>query len=225
MPDPRVTDFAAKMAVTRGSRDGMAIAYDAGHNQVVLFGGGPGDPSSFADTWVWDGTNWTQKFPATSPPARSGHRMAYDTARGQIVLFAGRGGSDGNTFFNDTWVWDGTNWTQKFPAASPPTPRFQYGFAYDAVRQQVVLFGGQGPNNTPIYNDTWVWDGTTWTQQLPATSPPGRTLPAMAYDEPRAQIVLFGGFTGSFSNDTWVWGTSFAAQVQPPINADETRSP
>jgi len=42
----------------------------------------------------------------------------------------------------------------------------------------------------------------------------------MAYDEARTQIALFGGFTGSFSNDTWVWGTTFAAQVQPPINAD-----
>jgi RHS repeat-associated protein len=201
------------------------MAYDAAHQQVVLFGGGPGDPSSFADTWVWDGTNWTQKFPATSPPARSGQRMAYDTARGQIVLFAGRGGSDGNTFFSDTWVWDGTNWTQKFPATSPPTPRFQYGLAYDAAGQQVVLFGGQGPNNTPIYGDTWVWDGTTWIQQLPATIPPGRTLPAMAYDAAHAQVVLFGGFTGpgglsgSFANDTWVWGAPASSSCPPPISS------
>jgi RHS repeat-associated protein len=201
------------------------MAYDAAHQQVVLFGGGPGDPSSFADTWVWDGTNWTQKFPTTSPPARSGHRMAYDTARGQIVLFAGRGGSDGNTFFSDTWVWDGTNWTQKFPATSPPTPRFQYGLAYDAAQQQVVLFGGQGPNNTPIYNDTWVWDGTAWIQQLPATIPPGRTLPAMAYDAAHAQVVLFGGFTGpgglsgSFANDTWVWGAPASTSCPAPISS------
>ena len=51
------------------------------------------------------------------------------------------------------------------------------------------------------------WDGTAWTQQLPTTSPPGTTLPAMSYDEARSQLVLFGGFTGSsVVNNTWVWG-------------------
>ncbi|MBI1749863.1 MAG: hypothetical protein HYR59_04295 [Acidobacteria bacterium] len=28
----------------------------------------------------------------------------------------------------------------------------------------------------------------------------------MAFDEACAEIVLFGGFTGSFADDTWVWG-------------------
>ncbi len=181
------------------------IAYDSTRQQIVLFGGGPGSPTAFADTWVWDGTNWTQKFPGTSPPARSGHRMAYDTVRGEVVLFGGTVDAI-TTFFNDTWVWDGTNWTQKFPATSPTTPRFHFGLAYDAAQQGVVLFGGQGPNNTPLYSDTWAWDGTTWTQQLPATRPAGRSLPGMAYDEARSQIVLFGGFAGSFTNETWLWG-------------------
>jgi len=181
------------------------MAYDATRQQIVLFGGGPGSPTAFADTWVWDGTNWTQKFPSTSPPPRSGHRMAFDTVRGEVVLFGGTVNAI-TTFFNDTWVWDGTNWTQKFPATSPTTPRFHFGLAYDAAQQGVVLFGGQGPNNTPLYSDTWAWDGTTWTQQLPTTRPAGRSLPGMAYDEARSQIVLFGGFAGSFTNETWLWG-------------------
>jgi hypothetical protein len=43
----------------------------------------------------------------------------------------------------------------------------------------------------------------------------------MAYDAARGQVVLFGGSSGSSGMyDTWVWGSSFAAQVQPPINAD-----
>jgi hypothetical protein len=41
------------------------------------------------DTWVWDGTNWVQKFPGHCPSARYHHAMAYDAARGQVVLFGG----------------------------------------------------------------------------------------------------------------------------------------
>src|SRR5205807_1445284 len=140
--------------------------------------------------------------------------LAYDTIRGQTVLFGGT--PDGITFFSDTWTWDGTTWTQRFPATSPTTPRGYYRVAYDAARQQVVLFGGQGPNNNPLYDDTWVWDGVNWTQKFPATKPSGRTLPAMAYDEARSQIALFGGFTGSFTNDTWVWGPPASSTCSIP---------
>ena len=62
------------------------MAYDAAHGQIVLFGG-RNDGGNFSDTWVWDGTNWTQKSPATIPRERYGAAMAYDAAHGQIVLF------------------------------------------------------------------------------------------------------------------------------------------
>jgi hypothetical protein len=32
--------------------------------------------------------------------------------------------------------------------------------AYDAARQEVVLFGGYRPG---VVGDTWTWDGSTWT--------------------------------------------------------------
>jgi hypothetical protein len=50
--------------------------------------------------------------------------MAYDAARGQVVLF---GGYDGSGYLNDTWVWDGTNWVQKFPATVPRLARARHG--------------------------------------------------------------------------------------------------
>ena len=46
------------------------MAYDSAHGQVVLFGGQDANLNALNDTWVWDGTNWTQKFPQTIPPAR-----------------------------------------------------------------------------------------------------------------------------------------------------------
>ena len=100
-------------------RFGHAMAYDATHQQVVLFGG-LDFTGILSDTWVWDGTNWTQKFPLNSPPARDFAAMTYDAARQQVVLF---GGHSISSMLSDTWVWDGSNWTQQFPAASP-TGRF-----------------------------------------------------------------------------------------------------
>src|ERR1035441_4529685 len=77
------------------ARDLHSMVYDAAHGQVVLFGGvfpGNSDPrvSNFlGDTWIWDGTNWNQKSPQTSPPARGYCLMAYDAAHQQVVLFGG----------------------------------------------------------------------------------------------------------------------------------------
>jgi hypothetical protein len=178
-----------------------AMAYDAARGQVVLFGGyGNGGPPQLNETWVWDGTNWTQKSPASSPPPRYGHAMAYDAARGQVVLFGG-------VCYNDTWVWDGTNWTQQSPGSSPP-PRNRYAMAYDAARGQVVLFGGNHDCEGTVRGDTWVWDGTSWTQKSPLNSPTPRYGHGGAYDAARGQIVLFGGYDSGIRNDTWVFTAS-----------------
>src|SRR5206468_4769737 len=60
-----------------------AVTFDASHAEVLLFGGRLGFfPSDFDDTWVWDGVNWTERFPATSPPPMGGHALAYSAIRG-----------------------------------------------------------------------------------------------------------------------------------------------
>src|ERR1035438_8065688 len=59
-------------------------------------------------------TNWTRQIPQNFPPERSGHAMAYDSVNGQVVLFGGSNGGSADVL-NDTWVWDGANWTQKSP--------------------------------------------------------------------------------------------------------------
>jgi hypothetical protein len=197
------------------SIDAPAIAYDAAHGQVVLFGGMGLGTGYLNDTWVWDGSNWTQKKPAVSPPARYLHSMAYDAAHGQVVLYGGwdsSGREDGP--LNDTWVWDGSNWTKKSPALSPGGKN-SFAMAYDAVHGQVVLFGGW--NGLYEENDTWVWDGSSWTEKSPALNPPDRYNHSLAYDAAHGQVVLFGGRQGSkdLLNDTWVWDGSTWTQKSP----------
>ena len=76
--------------------------------------------------------------------------------------------------------------------------------AYDSARGVVVLFGGSG-NCGGACDDTWEWDGTTWTQRTPSTSPPFRWGHSMAYDSMRGVTILFGGRNFTDLGDTWEW--------------------
>jgi len=77
-------------------------------------------------------------------------------------------------------------------------------FAYVLL---VVANGGYGAVGAYASNDTWTWDGTTWTKQQPATSPPPRAGAKMAFDPVRRVVVLFGGndADGDPLRDTWTW--------------------
>ncbi|MGB7266476.1 MAG: kelch repeat-containing protein, partial [Terracidiphilus sp.] len=193
-------------AASPPARLGASMAYDAATGQVVLFSGwGTGGSTLLSDTWVWNGINWTEESPATSPAARGYASMVYDAALGQVVLFGGVGNTapGSNGFFNDTWVWNGTNWTQESPATSP-SGRDYAAMAYYAPGNLVVLFAGD--NSTGVLDDTWTWDGTNWTLRTPATSPPARLAASMVYDAVEGQVVLFGGDGdgGVRLADTWV---------------------
>jgi pimeloyl-ACP methyl ester carboxylesterase len=188
------------------------MAYDSARGQIVLFGGwSDGEDVDLGyknDTWLWDGHDWTQVFPAHVPPPLAAHAMTYDSARSQVVLFGGV--VRGSEYLDETWVWDGRDWTPKNPEHSP-APREHPALAYNSARGYVVLFGGW----VPFHDDTWVWDGNDWTQKSPVMSPAPRYRSAMAYDSARSEIVLFGGESGIYDylNDTWVWGIN--NQPQP----------
>src|SRR2546421_3827106 len=70
---------------TPPGRSFAAMAFDSARGKTVLFGGQgyPGGTfAQFGDTWEWDGTDWTQASPATSPVQRDNAAMAFDSARG-----------------------------------------------------------------------------------------------------------------------------------------------
>jgi hypothetical protein len=78
--------------------------------------------------------------------------------------------------------------------------------AYDSQRHVTVLFGGY--NGSAGLQDTWEWDGTTWTMGT-QVAPPPRVDAAMSYDSQREVMVLFGG-TGS-TGGTW--------ELEPPCTS------
>src|SRR6266850_1699964 len=69
------------------------LAYDEVRQEVIGFGSS--SISSPHETFRWDGTNWTQLAPITTPPTRSYFQMAYDRARQEILLFGGIAVSSG----------------------------------------------------------------------------------------------------------------------------------
>jgi hypothetical protein len=172
-----------------------AMAYDSKRERTLLFGGvteSQGKFVNFADTWSWDGNEWTEQEDA-GPPGRNGHRLVYDTIRDRAVLF---GGVTDAKLVNDTWENDGSLWTQM--ADTGPDPRVAYGMVYNDAN--TLLFGGS--NFADKFGDTWTWDGKHWTQRQDI-GPSKRSSHGMAYDPSRKRTVLFGGNSDQDLGDTW----------------------
>lgn len=201
---------------------GIASAYDAASEEVVLFGGAQSDGGEVNQTWAFDGLHWNERGTTNPPPPRSHAGLTYDVARQRLVMFGGVGGG---TALADLWELDGTVWSKRVVAGAP-TARASPALSYDAARQQVVLFSGDGvtsdtqvragagwqsvrmqpPAGVAAYDagrgrtvlfaedqTTWELVEDVWERQLPTVSPTERYQPAMTYDRNRGVIVLFGG--------------------------------
>lgn len=180
------------------------VLFDGYNNGIIYY-----------DVWQWDGTNWTHETPGATPRAREAAAGA--AVGGALVIFGGE--DDDFEPLGDTWSFDGSSWTQLSPAHSPSPRRGAVAAAYDG---KMVLFGGDviSPSTQDwlSVDETWVWDGTDWTQMTPSQAPPARSFAAMA--TAGEQVVLFGG--GSFGGDfqdpagTWVWdGSNWTEQTGP----------
>ncbi len=72
----------------------------------------------------------------------------------------------------------------------PPVNRSGYACAYDSIRQRLVLFGGY--LSSQDQNDTWEWDGVTWTEIFPEHRPKKQESHGMIYFDKAGKILLFG---------------------------------
>ncbi len=85
---------------------------------------------------------------------------------------------------------------------------------YDVVGRRMLLFAGGGSFGSS--DDTWAWNGQTWSLVIPANSPSSRNYTVVATDELRRRLVLFGGLAGASTaaNDTWEWdGTTWLSRT------------
>lgn len=213
----------ASPATQPPSHRGSSLVFDKKRQQTVLVADG--------ETWLWDGASWREIQDQTAPPARNTTHLVYDITTECVLLFGGIG-IDG-TPLNDVWLWDGTLWTEQHPA-SFPAPIGGASMACDIGRQQVILFGGltgfdgvNGSNRVGTFSDqTWIWNGTTWTEQTISNPPPARIGGQMVYDETRQQMLLFGGNgPAGYLNDMWLWQGNGWEKLSPgTLPSTQTRT-
>lgn len=155
------------------------------------------------------------------PGVRNAHGMFFDGQR--VVVF---GGADAAGVKADTWGWNGRRWTRL--ADEGPVARTFPAVAADPEGRRAFLFGGsrvlfgEGPRLDSLLDDFWAWDGAAWSR-LPGAEPGARAEAALAYDDCRKRLVLYGGYRYEADRlvplgDTWEWdGQAWrAASVSGP---------
>ncbi len=188
------------------------MTFDPSRQRVVVFGGRTvGDTSLTNQLWSWTGSAWEQVNLAAAPPARDGANLVVDP-RGRLMLAFGA--YDYVTQFDDTWLDLGTYWSDQVDIGEPP-PEGHVALAYDELRGEVALFGGENGN---YFGSIAIWDGQRWNYPTPPVQPAARADATLAYVPSRGELVLFGGYFGaSRFDDTWTWdGATWTEHVGGP---------
>jgi hypothetical protein len=137
--------------------------YDSSMKDLVLFGGAGFVEPILDDTWIFNGRNWQQLSPSSSPPALSNSSMAYDPSSRESILFGGAttGNSGFITTAAATWGFTGSTWREIQPTTSPPA-RGSASMAYDPAISGIILFGGGASAGSVgqqvLLNDTWTYE-------------------------------------------------------------------
>jgi hypothetical protein len=194
--------------------DGLRRSSQAGG---ALRRAGAGRPAS-TDTWIWDGSDWTQARPAFTPIGTIEEGIAFFPATGTVLMYSGPAMGEQKSHL---YSWDGSNWTDLSFSDGPPYSSFQGGLSLDTTRGIMVLLAYY---MNAIYDPDprlrhWEFDGRAWTQR-DVTTPPLRSLVQTVTDTKRGEIVMFGGIG---HNDTRVWNGREWKQ-QNPAHSPAVRS-
>ena len=188
------------------ARDHNSLVEDVS-GAVLMFGGIPPERSAPwpSDTWLLRDGTW-MRVATDGPGGRGRAALAFDRKRNEVVLFGGVGAPSGagqvQTFFDDTWIWNGKSW-RKSPATGP-RGRYAHAMAFDERAGVVLLYSGAAAHRDAPLTDMWQWDGERWTEIAMTGPTPGyRYQPVMVHDRARGKTVMYGGIAGV--NDTWEW--------------------
>jgi len=152
------TNWTKNVSATNATAagDGALMQFDPVSNNIVLITSQDSIWSTnMAETWTYDGVDWTLRVSGYPTNAMLGG-LAYDAARGNMVLI---------TTDSETWTWNGADWTFLQPAHSPTPARGFFTMAYDPTRQVCAFYSGEYGSSHPI--DTWEWDGSDWSEFVP----------------------------------------------------------
>jgi hypothetical protein len=195
-----------------------AAVYDAARGEMVVYGGHSGG-YSMGETWAWNGRRWRLLAAAdptniTAPSRREYATAAYDPDREVMVLFGGW--LQNHDTYDETWEWDGIQWTQIIPDdpendGNPPAMAWG-SMTWDSDRQVMVMFSGVKDNVScggSCYNpELWEYDGISWERRnYIAANPYGRKGHALVYDPVEGSSLMYGGLQGMTptNGECWKW--------------------
>jgi len=165
---------------------------------------------------------WNQAFPVGQPKGRQGSQMVHLMGTGAEILWGGQSSS--------SWVYpsemysyypDENAWINPIPANTPP-PRHCPSMVFDGNRNRAYMYGGVTGLASSVRSDLWSYDPilNSWSEITPASSPPPRYGPVMAYDSENDLVVMFGGFgsSGTVIGDCWVYSPARGTWTQRNSN-------
>jgi hypothetical protein len=175
------------------------MAFDPSTSSLILFGGF--DSGLLGDTWAWDGKSWHVLSPNSSPGPTDSATIAYSAATRKLILFGGADTMMAAGGSNQTWAWDGMNWSE-ISFGAPPPARDSAAMTADSEGKVILLFGGYGDSTL---GDTWTLT-RTWSQDTQTLAPSPRLNASLAPDR-SGSLLLFGGEggNGGLMGDTWAW--------------------
>ncbi len=159
-------------------------------NKLVWLYAGINESNTFGDLWSFQNGQWNQvTIPDTGPTGCLGPASAYDTDRQKLVVIC----SDQHTY-----EFDGSTWTKIADSKNKPGAFRYRSMVYDPVDKKSILYGGF--DGTTYTDETWLWDGTTWTRQKKNPAP-ARSHTAMWFDPTIKKAVIYGGIGRPTADD------------------------
>lgn len=193
------------------------VAWDAMRERLVVhYGGGGTTQISLLELTAPLQAQWNT-YADNVLVARVAATLVHDTMRHTNLLYGGgvTGGTPSPQPSGDLWRMSQPpstpSWQLKPALATQPTARLYSDMAFEASTGRMVLCAGQGPSGPR--NDTWTFDGSTWTNHGASATVTPRAQPALCY-APGIGTVLFGGgiYPNTYHNDTWLFsGTQWLA--------------
>lgn len=216
-------------SVSPPARFGHGMVYAVDRARTVVFGGDTGSALR-NDLWEWDNLSatWTQVIPnnpasTPSPTPRSRCSMAFDPRSQQSVILGGNIGSAACA--NDSWGWDGTQWTR-----FEPTPATLIGarqgnqMAHDPISHRMIMVGGSCPSTANA--EMWqldipvTWRITSYGAGCSSATAPAMVLGVQTGSAPRLGttcVLQLSGAQNSFLRPLLYLGTSRSQWSGNPI--------
>jgi hypothetical protein len=216
---PRPTPMWIRVATSGTPPQGRfagGLLFDSPRDRLLAFGGYSSDGAvSYAWNDLWalplsgpEALTWRALSPNGTPPAaRWGFSMVMDVPRDRAVVWGGA--TAGYQMLQDGFKLDLSTttptWAPMSASGDVPSGRTIYASVVEPAGERLVIFGGF--DGLSFLNDVHALalDGPpTWTTLHPSGEPPDpRDATTAIYDAFTPRMVVYGGWGGSYLDDTW----------------------